>query len=265
MRTLNFKSLQIPVIASGHGWLAVDKPAGLTVHNAPGKDLCTIAENYIREKPALFAHICLDPDFGIHPVHRLDKETSGVLMLAANRDIFRFLSSQFDARSVKKHYIAILHGPVDTPQTEDGWGFWEWPLAKEGGGRKNPAGPGPKQECRTRYRVLDRSAHYTLAAIELLTGRKHQIRRHAKLAGHPVAGDDRYGSLRAINFLKTNHGFDRLALHSRSMTILLPNESNPQPIETPDFPVQMRELFEKDRVAEGNSPFPSPDISALGS
>lgn len=247
MLTLNFKTLKIPVLASGKGWLAVDKPVGLTVHNAPGADLCTIARDYIRKKPALFNHVCTDLDFGIHPVHRLDKETSGILLLATDRETFRFLSHQFDARSVKKQYIAILHGIAADPQTEDGWGVWQWPLAKDSGGRKNTSGPGQKISCETRYRVMDRSDHYSLAEIALLTGRKHQIRRHAKLAGHPVVGDDRYGSRRAIQFLKETHGFERLALHARSLTIQVPDEQKTQTIETPDIPVQMRELFENDQ------------------
>ena len=250
MLTLNSKSLQIPVLASGQGWLAVDKPAGFTVHNEPGHDLCTIARDYIRKKPALFAPVCPDLDFGIHPVHRLDKETSGILLLAADRETFRFLSLQFDSRSVKKRYIAILHGPLTDPQTDDGWGVWQWPLAKDSGGRKNPAGAGQKIPCETRYRIMAQSAHYSLAEIELLTGRKHQIRRHAKLASHPVVGDDRYGSLRAIQFLKENHGFKRLGLHAQSLTIQMPGEQGLQTIETPEIPIQMRELFEKDRIGD---------------
>ncbi|MBC2715368.1 MAG: RNA pseudouridine synthase [Desulfobacteraceae bacterium] len=253
MITINFKSIQIPVLASGKGWLAVDKPAGLTVHNETGKDLCTLARNYIQKKPNIFKHISLDTDFGIHPVHRLDKETSGVLLLAANREIFRFFSKQFESRSVKKRYIAIVHGPLATyktdaqSETDNVWKTWQWPLAKDSGGRKNPVGSGKKQPCETRYRVMDQSAHYTMVEIELLTGRKHQIRRHAKLARHPVVGDSRYGSIRAVNFLKTNCNFNHLGLHARSLTFHLPEEQEPQMVETLELPVQMRKLFENDK------------------
>ncbi len=251
--TIYFKSVEIPVLALGKGWLAVDKPAGLTVHNETGRDLCTIMDRDIREKPALYTDMGPYTDFGIHPVHRLDKETSGVLLMAAERETFRLLSMQFESRRIQKRYIAILHGPVvppdsnERPEAEKAWGTWQWPLAKEAGGRKNPAGSGPKVFCETRYRVLYRSVHYSLAEIEILTGRKHQIRRHAKLAGHPVAGDDRYGSTRAINFLKTNHAFDRLGLHALSLTFCPPGETAPLTIETAGIPIQMRELFEKDR------------------
>jgi RluA family pseudouridine synthase len=254
MITINFKSIQIPVLASGRGWLAVDKPAGLTVHNDPGRDLCTIARDYIQKKPSLFEQVCIDTDFGIHPVHRLDKETSGILLLAADRETFTFLSKQFESRSVKKQYTAILHGPL-TPrithkesETGNQWETWKWPLAKDAGGRKNPAGSGQKQPCETRYQVLDLSTHYAMVKIELQTGRKHQIRRHARIAKHPVLGDARYGSERAIKFLKENCAFDRLGLHARSLTFQAPDRKGIQVIETKEIPIQMQLLFEKDKL-----------------
>lgn len=248
MITIDYQSIQIPVLESAKGWLAVDKPAGLTVHNAPGRDLCTIALDYIQKKSKIFKEICIDPDFGVNPVHRLDKETSGVLMLAVNREMFRFFSKQFESRSIKKQYIAILHGSLTSHDTNGIWSAWQWPLAKESGGRKNPAGTGQKQPCETRYRIIDRSAHYTMAEIELLTGRKHQIRRHAKLAGHPVVGDTRYGSTRAVKFLKENCRFDRLGLHARSLTIINPDTEKPRIIETRTLPDDMQVLFENDRA-----------------
>jgi 23S rRNA-/tRNA-specific pseudouridylate synthase len=185
----------------------------------------------------------MDPDFGVHPVHRLDKETSGVMLLAVQRESFRFFSGQFESRQVKKQYIAILHGRLENPEGSDLWGTWEWPLSETAGGRQNPEGPGNRKECRTRYQVLEHSAHYTMAAIEILTGRTHQIRRHAKLSGHSVVGDARYGSMRAINFLNRHFGFGRLALHARSLTLQLPGGKEPETIETPEIPLQMLNLF----------------------
>jgi 23S rRNA-/tRNA-specific pseudouridylate synthase len=88
-----------------------------------------------------------------------------------------------------------------------------------------------------------------MVEIELLTGRTHQIRRHAKLSGHPVVGDARYGSTRAINYLKRNFAFDRLALHARSLTLKLPDGKAPETIKTPTIPSQMLELFQNDLSA----------------
>ena len=247
MITINYKSMRIPVLVMGKGWLAVDKPAGLTVHNDPGRDLLSITIDYIQKKSRIFKQICIDPDFGIQPVHRLDRETSGVLLLAGDRETFRFFSKQFETRSVTKRYMAIVHGPMDLAGKNEDWQLWQWPLAKEAGGRKNPAGSGHKQPCKTRYRMLDHSVHYTMVEIELLTGRKHQIRRHAKMAKHPVAGDTRYGSDRAVKFLKKNCAFDRLGLHAYRLTIQMPGGDKPITIKTIKLPDDMRMLFDGDR------------------
>jgi RluA family pseudouridine synthase len=244
----------IPVLAAGRGWVAVDKPAGMSVHNAPGEDVCSLVSQSIQQQPDIRARFGVNPDLSnseidIHPVHRLDRETSGVVLLAADREIFRFFSKQFDARMVQKIYVALVHGRLEIPRTKDLWGTWEWPLAKTAAGRHHPQGSGPRQTSRTRFRILDYSAHYTLVEMELLTGRTHQIRRHAKLAGHPIVGDARYGSDRALKFLNEQRKFNRLALHARSLTLRLPGEKNQTTIETAAIPDQMAALFGEDRVA----------------
>jgi RluA family pseudouridine synthase len=249
MITIDSGEFQIPVLALGRSWIVVDKPAGLTVHNAAGQDLCSLTLAQIQKNAALKGQMDIDPDFGIHPVHRLDKETSGIILLAGNRESFRFFSNQFESRQIKKEYVAILHGRLKKPEDNDPWGTWGWSLSETAGGRLHPEGTGNRKDCQTRFRVLDHSTHYTMVAIELLTGRTHQIRRHAKLAGHPVVGDARYGSTRAINYLKRNFAFDRLALHARSLTLQLPDGKAQETIETPTIPSQMRDLFQNDPSA----------------
>jgi RluA family pseudouridine synthase len=249
MITIDSGRFQILVLAIGSGWLVVDKPAGLTVHNAAGGDLCSLSLAQIQKDATFKERIDMDLDFGVNPVHRLDKETSGVMLLAGSREIFRFFSNQFETRQVKKQYVAILHGRLEKPEDNDSWGTWDWSLSESAGGRDHPEGAGIRKDSQTRYRVLDHSAHYTMVAIELLTGRTHQIRRHAKLSGHPVVGDARYGSMRAINYLKRSVGFDRLALHARSLTLQLPDRNAPETIETPTIPSLMRDLFQNDPSA----------------
>ncbi len=244
----------IPILAAGRGWAAVDKPAGLSVHNAPGEDLCSLVSQNIQQQPDIKKRFGKgltpsDPGIGLHPVHRLDRETSGMVLLAADQEIFRFFSKQFDARMVRKFYVALVHGRLEIPRTEDLWGTWEWPLTKSAAGRTHPQGSGPRQSSRTRFRILDHSDHYTMVEMELLTGRTHQIRRHAKLAGHSIVGDARYGSPRAITFLRKQRGFNRLALHARSLTLRLPGEKHQTTIETPTIPDQIGELFKEDRLA----------------
>ena len=96
----------------------------------------------------------MDPSFGVSPVHRLDKETSGVILLAVTREVFRFFSKQFESRQVTKRYVAVLHGRLENPNENDPWGTWSWALAKTAGGRHNPEGAGHRQDSRTRYRSL---------------------------------------------------------------------------------------------------------------
>jgi 23S rRNA-/tRNA-specific pseudouridylate synthase len=79
--------------------------------------------------------------------------------------------------------------------------------------------------CETRYQLVDQSAHYSLLKIDLITGRKHQIRRHAKLSGHPVTGDTRYGSKKSIEFLKNNCSYTRLGLHCHSIELNFPGQT----------------------------------------
>jgi len=234
------------VLAAGKGWLVVDKPAGMTVHNMPGMDLCSFVLTHLQNETAEKGQIDFDPEFGVNPVNRLDKEASGIIITAASREMFRFFSNQFQSRLVIKRYSVILHGLLENPEGDDLWGIWQWPLSDTAGGRVNSKGPGRRHNTETRYRVLAHSSHYTMVEIELLTGRTHQIRRHAKLSGHPVVGDTRYGSARAANYLKRNYAFDRIALHARALTLLLPDGIFPKTIETSSIPLQMQELFEND-------------------
>jgi RluA family pseudouridine synthase len=248
MITTKDDSFSIPVLAVGKGWIAVEKPAGMTVHNEPGGDLCSFVSAFIETEPGIRDQMQLAPGFGVHPVHRLDKETSGVMLVAADKEAFRLLSLQFESGRVTKQYFAILHGLLESPKGPEPWGNWRMPLGKEAGGRHNPHGGGKRQPSQTRYRVVAHSTHYTMVELELLTGRKHQIRRHAKLAGHPVAGDARYGSTRAVNFLKKTFAFDRIALHARRLTLTPPDEKKTITIETSAIPKQMEVLFEKDKT-----------------
>lgn len=247
MITIGSKSLSIPVLVIGEGWLVVDKPAGITVHNTPGRDVCSLVYAFIQKEPSVFGQIDMDSDFSVNPVHRLDKETSGIILLATTSKMFRFFSLQFESRQVKKRYVAILHGTLENPQGDDLWGTWHWALAKTVAGRLRPKGAGRRQPARTLYRILDRSAHYTMVEIDLLSGRKHQIRRHAKLSGHSVVGDARYGSKRAADYLKKNFAFDRLALHAHALTFQLPGGTEPETVTTPAIPGQLQNLFKNDR------------------
>lgn len=230
------------------GGMFINKPEGVSVHNQPGLDLCSLVEAYLRIHAKIREKTLFDPDFGVNPVHRLDKETSGVMLLAVNRERFRFFARQFEARAVVKQYTAILHGNLENQGADGLWGTWTWPLSKSAGGRKSPAGSAKRLPCETRYRVLGHSRHYSLVRLSIDSGRTHQIRRHAKLSGHPVVGDQRYGSTRALNYLKNKANFRRLALHAQALTICTAPGKEPRTIETQDVPASMMALYDNDNL-----------------
>lgn len=217
--------ITIPVLASGAGWVAVDKPCGLSIHNEPGNDLCSIVAEGLKENA-----------FSVNPVNRIDRDTSGVILLGLDKPTTSFLGRQFQERGVVKKYIALVHGqPGVTKET----GLWEMRLADKPGGRKNPVGQGKKKECLTKYEVLATSIHYSLIECELLTGRKHQIRRHARLNKTPITGDKRYGSPKSLGYLSVNCDYHRLGLHSCELKIITP-EKKALTIKSPTPPEFLR-------------------------
>lgn len=220
----------------------------MSVHNAPGSDLCSLVENDIAADEQR-ATICgYDRRYGLHPVHRLDKETSGLILLACRQDVLNHFSEQFKQDQVSKHYLALSHGCVPEPKTTQ-WAQWQWPLAQSAGGRRDPQGKSKRTACITQYRVLQKSPHYSLVECRLITGRTHQIRRHAALAKHPIVGDRRYGSTRACRFLETNFSFTRLALHAAVLEIRLPGEDRQQRFESMDLPASIRRILDSDQAA----------------
>ncbi len=236
----------VTILASGKGWLAVDKPAGMSVHNDPGKDLCAHLSIRLQTENDLQATTGLGAESHLNAAHRLDRETSGVILLAGDRTVLSHFAAQFEARTVNKIYAAILHGHLPENDNPDQWHAWAWSLTKTPGGRKDPRGKGSRKACTTLVRVLDHSDHYTLVECKLLTGRKHQIRRHAKLAGHPIVGDHRYGSQRAVEFLSAECDFNRLGLHATRLKIRLPDDSFVT-IRSPALPDELQHLFDRDR------------------
>ena len=239
-----FRDARIAVIDYGAGWLVVDKPCGMSIHNDPGSDLCSVVQDALRtgRLPAAGRDF-----FAMHAVHRIDRDTSGIVLLAGDSKMLAFFCGQFAAKAVHKQYLALVHGHLLGHAEEPDRGNWEWPLTTAEAGRNDPLGKGKRKACSTRWRVLERSLHYSLIECEPLTGRKHQIRRHAKLAGHPVVGDRRYGSVRSLAYLARYRDFNRLGLHAHALTIRLPDESSTTTFRSGAMPEAMRQLLEHDR------------------
>ena len=246
------KAGRIPVIACGSRWLVVDKPCGMSIHNDPGRDLCSLALAAVRagRLPAMSRDLS-----AIHPVHRIDRDTSGVVILAGDSETLAFLGVQFAEKTVQKRYLALIHGRLEGTTADQDGVEWCWPLTDTAAGRNDPAGNGKRVPCTTRCREVAHSLHYSLIACEPLTGRKHQIRRHAKLAGHPIVGDRRYGSTRSLDYLRRHHNFNRLALHAHTLTVRLPGEKKNTTFQSGGLPDELRQLIENDReiVSSGSN------------
>ena len=153
-------------------------------------------------------------------VHRLDKDTSGVLLVAKNNKALEFLQKQFQNREVKKRYVALVLGNL-----KDKEGTIKTLLGRSPSDRRkqkvflahDPEAQG-KRPAITKYKVLQRFGNYDLIEVEPLTGRKHQIRTHMAYLGHPIAGDKLYG----FKNQPTPKGLTRQFLHAVSLEIKLP-------------------------------------------
>ena len=209
--------VSLRVLGFGRGFIAIDKPAGMSVHNDPDQqtDALSALAAHLQIDTALAAGCGYQPSRKLHPVHRLDRETSGVLLLATDPASAKELQNQFEAHQTEKIYLAILRG--SGLQNE---GSWNWSLSDKAEGHANPRGPAnARKDCVTQFRVLNRTAHLSEVEIRLLTGRQHQIRRHALLAKHEVVGDTRYGDRRYIQNLNKRWGSMRMYLHAQSLSL----------------------------------------------
>jgi 23S rRNA pseudouridine1911/1915/1917 synthase len=187
--------------------IVVNKPAGLVVHPAPGHPTDTLANALMARYPTLAVGNALRP--GI--VHRLDKGTSGLLVVALSDRAYHSLVDQLQRRKVHKEYLALVHGNLATEQ-----GRIEAPIGRDRQNRQKMGVVPEGREARTEYRVIERFADYTLLRLKLETGRTHQIRVHVAAIGHPVVGDTVYGPRLAAL------GLERPFLHAWYLGFALP-------------------------------------------
>lgn len=190
-QTLDLVPQNIPldIVYEDDDVLVVNKPAGMVVHPAPGHPDQTLVNALLYHCPLSKINGTLRP--GI--VHRIDRDTSGLLMVAKNDQAHRSLAQQLKDKTTSRYYLALVHGII-----QEEHGTIDAPLARSPKDRKKQAVVAGGRNAVTHFTVLHRYQRYTLIKCQLETGRTHQIRVHLKYIGHPVAGDPVYGPKKTL-------------------------------------------------------------------
>ena len=215
------EDIPLDIVFENDDLVVVNKPAGMVVHPAVGHSSGTLVN----------AMLGYDPDIeGIggeeRPgvVHRLDKETSGLILLAKNERAHRWLQDQFRLRKVEKTYLALVDGKPPTPS-----GRVEAHIGRDPGHRKRMAivSESRGREAISEYKTVESFVNHTLLEFHPLTGRTHQIRLHCAFLGCPIVGDEVYGRK------KPSVEINRHFLHAFRLKIVLPGEKEQRTFDAP--------------------------------
>ena len=225
-KKIEAKELDIQVLFENKDILIVDKPAGLVVHPAPGYKGVTLAEGLLHKYKDI--HLIGEDEVRPGIVHRLDKDTSGVLLVAKSQKMFEHLKNSFQEHTIKKQYLALLAGHVPSKH-----GFINTPIGRHSTDFRKMTVNIPKEpkEAVTEYTVLEYLPNikghksideFTLVRVNLHTGRTHQIRVHFSSLGFPIIGDALYGPKSNPTF-----GLDlkRQFLHASNIEVQLPDQT----------------------------------------
>jgi 23S rRNA pseudouridine1911/1915/1917 synthase len=225
------EDIALSIVFEDETLLVLDKPAGLVVHPGNGNRSGTLMNALLHHVPEL----AFVPRAGI--VHRLDKDTSGLLVVAKTLTAQTSLVRQLQARTVGRRYLALVHGAILRGGEVDA------PIGRHPVQRTKMTVLGGGRTALTRYRVLERLNAVTLAECRLETGRTHQIRVHMAHLGHPLVGDPVYGPRRVADPLLADFG--RQALHAFRLELIHPASSETMRWSSPlpeDFSSLLRAL-----------------------
>jgi 23S rRNA pseudouridine1911/1915/1917 synthase len=218
--------LPLTVLYQDEEVIVLDKPPGMAVHPGPGHPRGTLVNALLARYPELGQ---VGEAFRPGIVHRLDRDTSGLMVVARTPRAHRHLVQQMKERQVRKLYLALVHG---VPQPERG--VVEAPIGRHPRDRKRMAVVEGGREAITRYRLLEAIGDCALLEVEPVTGRTHQIRVHMAAIGHPVVGDPVYGRRSAL--------VSRQFLHAHRLSFVLPGRERTVEFESP-LPADLREAL----------------------
>ncbi len=215
------EAIPLDVIFENNDVLIVNKPAGMVVHPSAGHADGTLVNAALAHAPDIKG---VGGEIRPGVVHRLDKDTSGLIILAKNDSAHRFIQHQFKSRKVEKIYLALVHGSPPTPE-----GRIEAPIGRDPCNRKRMAvlSQGRGRAATTVYHTLEVFDGYTLLEAQLITGRTHQIRLHLDFIGCPVVGDRQYGKRGSHRLLP------RQFLHAHKLRFILPGQDEPMEFSAP--------------------------------
>jgi 23S rRNA pseudouridine1911/1915/1917 synthase len=230
------EAIPLTVLYEDEDIAVIDKPAGMTVHPGVGNEKGTLVSAMLARWPEIARMNTVEKRAGI--VHRLDKDTSGLMVIAKNDVSRRRLMAQFQARTVQKTYLALLE---KMPPTETG--RIEAPIARDPNQRKRMAVVRNGKPAVTEYRVIERDfqGEQALVRVNILTGRTHQIRVHMAFIGSPIVGDTVYGYRKQRSKLK------RHFLHAAELCFDHPRSGERLCFESP-LPTGLQNVMEKLRV-----------------